>query len=66
MATAEPLFDPASLARPDTVVRAEPFAFLIAREQLPAGAVSALHEDFPKYSGVARRSCRPKTGRCCL
>ena len=52
MATAEPLFDPASLARPDTVVRAQPFAFLIAREQLPAGAVTGLHEDFPKYSGA--------------
>jgi len=52
MATAEPLFDPASLARPDTVVHAQPFAFLIAREQLPHDAAAALNEDFPKYSGA--------------
>ncbi|MEP6940167.1 MAG: 2OG-Fe(II) oxygenase [Rudaea sp.] len=52
MATAETLFDPAFLARSDTVVRAQPFAFLIAREQLPAGAARELRDDFPKYSGA--------------
>ena len=68
MQTAETLFDPSSLARADTVVRAQPFAFLIAREQLPAGAVAELHEDFPKYSGAGffpydATDCGPSVNR---
>jgi len=48
-ADAPRLLDPTRLERPDTVVRAEPFAFLIARDQLPAAAADALTRDFPRY-----------------
>src|SRR5690349_10308061 len=47
-ADAPRLLDPSRLERPDTVVRAEPFAFLIAREQLPAAAAGELARDFPR------------------
>jgi len=50
--TTAPLFDPSLLDRADTVVRTEPFSFIVAREQLPAGAASDLERDFPKYSGA--------------
>jgi len=43
------LLDPTGLARPDTLVRDQPFAFLIAREQLPATAAADLARDFPRY-----------------
>ena len=46
------LFDPAHLDRADTVVRSEPFRFLVAREQLPADAADELQRDFPKYAGA--------------
>ena len=46
------LFDPARLERPDTLVRAQPFNFLTAHEQLPAEAAAELKADFPKYSGA--------------
>lgn len=49
-ADAQPsLLDPHRLQRPDTLVRSEPFAFLIARDQLPADAAQALARDFPQY-----------------
>jgi hypothetical protein len=48
----QPLFDPARLDRSDTVVRSEPFRFLIARGQLPTASAAALREDFPKYAGA--------------
>lgn len=44
--------DPARLDRPDVVVRQEPFAFLIAAAQLPAGAAEALARDFPQYDSA--------------
>lgn len=44
-----PMLDPQRLRRPDTRVHAEPFAFLIAQEQLPADAAQALARDFPRY-----------------
>jgi|KBSMisStaDraftv2_1062788.scaffolds.fasta_scaffold493521_1 hypothetical protein len=44
-----PLLDPARLDRPDTVVREQPFAFLIARGQLPDAAAAELAHDFPRY-----------------
>ena len=47
-----PLFDPSRLDRADTVVRTEPFCFIVAREQLPVAAASDLERDFPKYSGA--------------
>jgi hypothetical protein len=43
------LLDPQRLQRPDTLVRSEPFAFLIARGQLPVGSAGALARDFPHY-----------------
>lgn len=46
------LLDPARLDRPDVVVRQEPFAFLIAAAQLPAGAAEALERDFPQYGSA--------------
>jgi hypothetical protein len=46
------LFDPATLERADTLVRSEPFRFLIAKNQLPADATDELERDFPKYSGA--------------
>lgn len=46
------LLDPARLDRPDVVVRQEPFAFLIAGAQLPAGAADALERDFPRYGSA--------------
>ena len=49
-ATASPvLFDPARLDRADTLLRATPFHFLVARDQLPQAAASELERDFPKY-----------------
>ncbi len=47
-----PLFDPANLSRPDTVVRAQPFHFLVAQGQLPEACCEELERDFPRYSGA--------------
>lgn len=44
-----PLLDPQRLHRADTEVHSEPFAFLIARDQLPGPAAAALERDFPQY-----------------
>jgi hypothetical protein len=46
------LLDPACLDRPDTLVREQPFAFLVAREQLPAAAAADLARDFPRYANA--------------
>ncbi|MGH8114197.1 MAG: 2OG-Fe(II) oxygenase [Rhodanobacteraceae bacterium] len=46
------LLDPARLDRPDTLVRREPFAFLIAHGQLPELSRADLERDFPQYSGA--------------
>lgn len=48
-AVASPLLDPAGLDRADTLVRAQPFAFLVAHGQLPAAAAADLARDFPRY-----------------
>ena len=58
------LLDPARLDRPDTLVRAQPFAFVIAREQLPPEAREALAADFPRYPSAGffpyeARDCGP-------
>jgi hypothetical protein len=45
----EPLLDAARLQRADTVVRQQPFAFLIAQDQLPDAARGELARDFPRY-----------------
>ena len=52
IASTPSLFDPSRLDRADTVVRMEPFCFIVAHEQLPAGAASDLERDFPKYAGA--------------
>lgn len=62
------LFDPSRLDRPDTVVRSEPFHFLIAREQLPPAAAGELAKDFPRYAGAGffpyeARDCGPSVNR---
>lgn len=43
------LIDPKKFDRGDSILTHEPFAFLIAREQLPSAAASELDRDFPRY-----------------
>ncbi len=43
------LLDPARLERPDTLLREQPFPFMIAHGQLPAEARADLDRDFPRY-----------------
>lgn len=62
------LLDPARLLRDDTVVRSEPFAFLIAHKQLPADAQAALGRDFPRYRSAGffpheTADCGPSVNR---
>jgi hypothetical protein len=64
----EPLFDPSRLARADTLVREQPFRFLIAHGQLPGSAAGMLRDDFPKYAGAGffpyeARDCGPSVNR---
>lgn len=47
-----PLLDPARLQRPDTLVREQPFALMLAHGQLPDEARGPLERDFPKYSSA--------------
>ena len=68
MSDAAPYFDSARLERADTLVREQPFHFLIAREQLPANAAVELERDFPKYAGAGffpyeERDCGPSINR---
>ncbi|MGH8212926.1 MAG: 2OG-Fe(II) oxygenase [Rhodanobacteraceae bacterium] len=58
------LLDPARLQRPDTLVRHEPFPYMLAHGQLPEEARDALDRDFPKYAGAGffphdRKDCGP-------
>ena len=62
------LLDPARLARADTVVHAQPFAFLIARGQLPDDARAELAADFPRYPSAGffpheAKDCGPSLNR---
>jgi hypothetical protein len=62
------LFDPAHLDRADTIVRNDPFRFLIASGQLPAGVASDLQRDFPRYAGAGffpyeEKDCGPSMNR---
>lgn len=43
------LLDPARLERPDTLVRLDPFPFMVAHGQLPDDARARLDRDFPAY-----------------
>jgi len=62
------LFDPARLDRADTLVRAQPFAFLVAHHQLPREAAAELQRDFPRYAGAGffpyeEKDCGPSINR---
>lgn len=46
------LLDPKRLNQPDTLVRGQPFAFLVAHGQLPAAAYGDLARDFPRYASA--------------
>ncbi|HEY6942100.1 2OG-Fe(II) oxygenase [Dokdonella sp.] len=66
--TAAPLLDPRNLERADTLVFEQPFAFLIAREQLPSHAAADLARDFPGYANAGffpheARDCGPSINR---
>ncbi|MGN6512098.1 MAG: 2OG-Fe(II) oxygenase [Lysobacteraceae bacterium] len=52
MPAAPALLDPARLADDRTTVLREPFALLVAPDQLPAGAAQALVRDFPRYGSA--------------
>ena len=67
-ACAERLLDAARLDQADTQVRAQPFAFLIARDQLPSAAFDELATDFPRYPSAGFfphevRDCGPSINR---
>jgi hypothetical protein len=62
------LFNAAHLDRADTVLRSEPFCFILAREQLPVQAAAELRRDFPAYSGAGffpyeAKDCGPAINR---
>jgi len=62
------LFEPARLDREDTLVREQPFHFLVAHDQLPPAASAELKRDFPKYAGAgffpyAASDCGPSINR---
>jgi len=62
------LFDPVRLDRPDTLVRDDPFCFLVAHDQLPQQAADELERDFPKYAGAGffpydEKDCGPSVIR---
>jgi len=64
----EPLLDAARLQRADTVVRQQPFAFLIAQDQLPDAARGELARDFPRYPSAGffpheANDCGPSVNR---
>jgi hypothetical protein len=64
----EPLLDAARLQRADTVVRQQPFAFLIAQDQLPDAARADLARDFPRYPSAGffpheANDCGPSINR---
>ena len=59
------LLDPARLAAAGTTVLREPFPLLVAHDQLPAGEVQALVDDFPRYGSAgffpyAPEDCGPR------
>lgn len=68
IASTASLFDPSRLDRADTVVRTDPFCFLVAREQLPERAAGDLERDFPKYAGAGffpyeEKDCGPSVNQ---
>jgi len=66
--TAEPLIEPARLDTAATRVAREPFAFVIAHDQLPRSAQQQLAEDFPRYGSAGffpydAEDCGPSINR---
>lgn len=64
----QPLLDPQRLDRADTVVRAHPFAFLVATGQLPTRCAAELARDFPRYPSAGffpheAHDCGPSINR---
>jgi hypothetical protein len=62
------LFDPAHLDCADSLVRATPFHFMIARDQLPHESMAQLIRDFPKYTSAGffpfdEKDCGPSINR---
>ena len=62
------LLDPARLDSPETLLRSEPFPFLIARGQIPDTAREDLARDFPRYPNAGffpwrREECGPALNR---
>jgi len=62
------LLDPKRLDRADTLIREQPFAFLIATGQLPADCAAGLARDFPRYPSAGffpheARDCGPTINR---
>jgi len=62
------LIDPSRLDEAATRVQREPFAFLVAHEQLPRAAQADLDTDFPRYSGAGffpydAADCGPSVNR---
>ncbi|MGH8172532.1 MAG: 2OG-Fe(II) oxygenase, partial [Rhodanobacteraceae bacterium] len=62
------LIEPARLDAAATEVRSEPFAFVVAHDQLPGAARSELAADFPRYSSAgffpyAAEDCGPSINR---
>jgi hypothetical protein len=65
----EPLIDASRLDEARCEVRREPFAFLVAREQLPAAAADVLERDFPRYPSAGffpyqAEECGPSVVAC--
>jgi hypothetical protein len=65
----EPLIDAARLDAARCEVRSEPFAFLVARGQLPEAAADVLGRDFPRYASAGffpyqAEDCGPSIVAC--
>jgi hypothetical protein len=69
MVSEEALIDPARLDEARCTVRGEPFAFLVARGQLPDAAADVLGRDFPRYESAGffpyePQECGPSIVAC--
>lgn len=51
---------PAALIHQDTLVRSEPFSFLVAKDLLPHDIMPSLLEDFPKLKGAGYLPYEPE------
>jgi hypothetical protein len=69
MVSEDALIDPARLDEARCTVRREPFAFLVARGQLPDAAADVLGRDFPRYESAGffpyePQECGPSIVAC--